>query len=58
MFLTKWEGGEMMKQATISNDDLQNADDGYLEIYDITDPDNPKEYCSGQWLSIDTEMSE
>jgi hypothetical protein len=28
------------------------ADDGYYHLIDISNPDQPKEYCNGEWIML------
>ncbi|NQU32784.1 MAG: hypothetical protein HQ521_06075 [Bacteroidetes bacterium] len=34
--------------------DLQNVDDGFLNIINISDPERPMQYDQGSWFLIDS----
>jgi len=54
MYLMILEDGEAFKQEGVSALDLSSADDGILDILDITDPNNPTRYWDSKWLEIET----
>lgn len=53
MFLLIFEDGEVKRTDAIGEDDKQSADDGYIDIIDITESDSPKRFISGEWLEIE-----
>ena len=52
MYLYFFSDGEITKIDTIQEDDLQAIDNGDLQIVDISDPKNPREYYEGEWMEI------
>ncbi len=36
----------------ISQEDYDQCDDGYIDIIDISDPKNPKQYYKSKWHEI------
>ena len=52
MFLHITEFGDIFKSEEIPEGVLKGCDDGIWDIFDITDPENPKQYLSGVWIDI------
>ena len=52
MYIFITEGGAISKQKEITEGDCDCADDGYLRIIDISDPDDPKEFGRGEWFHL------
>ena len=52
MYLMIFEDYVKWKSREFSDEDRQAVDDGSLEIIDISDPDNPKEFYNGRWHGI------
>lgn len=53
MFLYIFEDGTHNVYETVSEDDLQASDDGYLDIFDCADPACIKFYFSGEWKNVE-----
>ena len=49
MYLIIFEDGSKFKSTEVSIEDQQRANDGYLSIIDISDPENPKEFFADDW---------
>jgi hypothetical protein len=58
MYLIITEEGIVAKTIEISDEDKQFVDDGYGDIIDISDPDNPTEYYKGEWHEVLTAHNE
>lgn len=55
MYLYIFEDGEIKKSGAIPcGDDLQNVDNGILDIIDISDPRNPLQYYNGDWHDLES----
>ncbi len=46
------EDGEVFKSEQISKDEIQGSRDGYIDIINISTPDNPKIY-NQKWKPIE-----
>jgi hypothetical protein len=53
MYLMILESGAKWKSAYFSEEDKKAADDGVLEVIDISRPENPMEYYDDGWHEID-----
>jgi hypothetical protein len=53
MFLIIFEDGEVKRAAHLSEGDEQSAEDGYLDLIDISDPTSPKRFISGEWGEVE-----
>lgn len=53
MFLLIFEDGEVKRADAVGEDDKQSADDGYIDLIDISDPTSPKRFISGEWLEVE-----
>lgn len=53
MYLVIFEDGGVKTMAEIGVHELSAADDGYLDIIDISDPELPTRYFDEGWTSID-----
>lgn len=54
MYLIIFEDLSIQKAKSVSKDDLMACDDGYCQILDITDPENPTEYYQDEWKEIES----
>ena len=52
MFLVILEDGSILKQATVNADDLINCEEGYLNILDVSEGNNPLEYYQSAWHAV------
>ena len=50
-YLMIFEDGELKKKNTITDEDLQSSDDGYIDIVDM---DSKSRYFYGEWVDIET----
>ncbi len=55
MYLFIFEDGAIKKSDSVTQDDL---DSDYLQIIDISQPNNPVEYFDGEWQTIDSLQQE
>tara|TARA_R110000851_G_scaffold188259_1_gene338287 strand:+ start:231 stop:404 length:174 start_codon:yes stop_codon:yes gene_type:complete len=53
MYIIIFEDGSMSYSATISSEELEAADDGILDIVDISDPTHPLRYFDEGWCSLE-----
>ncbi len=53
MYLMILESGAKWKSEYFSEEDKKAADDGVLEVIDISRPENPMEYYDDGWHEID-----
>lgn len=53
MYIIIFEDGSMSYSATISSGELEAADDGILDIIDISDPTHPLRYFDEGWCSLE-----
>jgi len=53
MYLLIFEDGEMKSAENVTEDDLRGADDGLLDIVDISEPFTPSRYQNGQWIEVE-----
>jgi|GEM_PF-5986154 len=53
MFLMIFEDGEIKTAEEVSNSDLNAADDGILDILDISEPFSVKRRMYGDWVDVD-----
>lgn len=53
MFLIIFEDGEIQSTTTAGEDLLQGADDGLLDVLDVSDSSNPLRYWDGEWQQIE-----
>ena len=49
MYLLIFEDGEIQTVDKIEGDTMGAADDGYVDIIDISGCDNPLQYSDGEW---------
>ncbi|MGY4817999.1 hypothetical protein ACVNP3_18880 [Pseudomonas chlororaphis subsp. piscium] len=54
MYLIIFEGGDMKSAEDVSEDDLRGADDGLVDIVDISEPFTPMRYLSGEWIEVES----
>ena len=48
-FIFIFEGGSAKHEKTVSDEDLESADAGLLEVIDIGNPEVPRTYYGGEW---------
>lgn len=53
MFLIIFEDGEIQSTREVSEDLTQGADDGLLDLLDVSDPENPMRWWDGEWQPVD-----
>lgn len=53
MFLMIFEDGEIKSAEDVSDADLQAADDGVLDIVDVSEPFTPKRRFNGDWVEVE-----
>tara|TARA_R110000850_G_scaffold261268_1_gene389310 strand:- start:142 stop:315 length:174 start_codon:yes stop_codon:yes gene_type:complete len=53
MYIIIFEDGSMSYSVTISSEELEAADDGILDIVDISDPTHPLRYFDEGWCSLE-----
>jgi len=53
MYLIIFEDGTIGRMDNISNNELETASNGFIDIIDISDSICPKCYFKGEWLEID-----
>ena len=49
-YLLIFEDGELKKTNTITDEDLQSSDDGYIDIVNM---DSMSRYLYGEWVEIE-----
>ena len=49
MYIIIWEDGTVKSAQNVGKDDLTACNDEYMQIIDITTPDQPREYVDGDW---------
>ena len=54
MYLLIFEDGEMKSAEDVTDDELRGADDGQLDIVDISEPFTPTRYVGGQWVDVES----
>ena len=52
MYLMIFEDGSKRKTTKFSNEDREAVDAGVLEVIDVSDAENPKEFYEGTWHAI------
>jgi len=53
MFLIIFEDGEIKRTEALADGDLESADDGYLDLLDVSEPTSPKRFISGEWVEVE-----
>ena len=53
MFIIIHESGDMVKARELSCGDVAAADDGVVDLVDLSEVDNPKRYYEGVWVELD-----
>lgn len=53
-FIFIFEDGSSRYMQVVEDEDLQSADDGLLEVIDISTPSDPLTYYDGQWNQLGT----
>jgi hypothetical protein len=54
MYLMIFEDGEIKTAEEVDEDDIQAADDGCLDIIDISEPFTPKRRFNSDWVEIES----
>ena len=52
MFIMIHESGDMVRIAELTEGDLSAADDGVVDLLDVSDVTAPKRYIEGEWREI------
>lgn len=60
MFLVVFEDYMVKKLTTVTEGDYRVCNDGYSDLIDITDPENPKIYSvpDSEWVSVEDGINE
>ena len=53
MYLFIFEDGSVSSAEDMTEEDFVSADEGLLDIIDVSDPSNLKQYLNGQWDPVD-----
>jgi len=53
MYIIIWEDGTAKRARDVGQDELSACEDGYMQIIDITTPDQPREYADGEWRLLE-----
>ena len=53
MYLFIYEDGDTRKGSKVQEGDFMAADDGIFDIFDISNPLDPKRYFQGEWEKIE-----
>ena len=53
MYIVIFEDGDMTHREQISDEFLKEADDGIIDLIDISDPSHPIRYFDEGWCSLD-----
>ena len=53
MYLVIFENGSMQHMVELEDGLLSAADDGLVEVVDISNPEQPLRYFDGEWYSLD-----
>lgn len=54
MYLFIHEDGHVQKVSKVGDDDLQACEDGYLDVIDISDNQNPRRRIGGAWEEVES----
>jgi len=54
MYLLIFEDGSIKKTNEITEDDKNSSEDGYVDIIDISNQNEPKYFFVGEWKLIPT----
>ncbi len=54
MYIVITEDGLVGSMKSVSSDDLSSANDGLLDIIDISNPEKPVTYYDGKWNILET----
>ena len=53
MFVMIHESGDMVRIAELTESDIVAADDGVVDLLDVSEANNPKRYNEGDWHEIE-----
>ena len=53
MYIVIFEDGDMTHHEQINDEFLKEADDGIIDLIDISDPSHPLRYFNEGWCSLD-----
>lgn len=53
MYIVIFEDGEMQSTRDLGDDIIQGAEDGLLDLLDVSDSDNPMRWWDGEWQAVD-----
>ena len=53
MFVVIFEDGDMRLVDSVDDDLLQEADDYWISLLDVSVPDAPKNYYEGKWHELE-----
>lgn len=54
MYLFIFEDGTIKKSSSYSDEDFESVENGYLDIVDISDPENPKVINGTEWEAVES----
>ena len=54
MYLVIHEDGEVFRRVTCPSALLKDADNGYVMVINITNPNDPREYYEKKWVKLDS----
>jgi len=52
MYLAIFEDGVIQYTSEVDEELLRGADDGFLDVLDISDPASPLRYWEGEWQAV------
>lgn len=55
MFIMIHEDGQMVLLKELTEDDLKAADDGVVELIDVSVADEPMKYSCSEWVDIESD---
>lgn len=53
MYLMIHESGDMVRIKELTENDISAADDGLVDLLDVSEADNPKRYDEGEWHELE-----
>lgn len=53
MYLFVFDDGGISSRKQLRVGDLDDADSGYVEILDVSDPENPMRRSEGDWVAVE-----
>lgn len=54
MYIIIYEDGEIQSSQTCEDDLLLGADDGAIDLLDVSDPENPMRRWDGEWQPVES----